>query len=54
MIVSQFTLMEMLEKAGASFRAAAPDVALSLYQHFVDLCRQRVKVETGQFRLNVG
>jgi D-aminoacyl-tRNA deacylase len=52
LVISQFTLLaETASGRRPSFiRAAAPEEAGRLYQHFVSLVRERdVKVETGEF-----
>jgi D-aminoacyl-tRNA deacylase len=52
LVISQFTLLADTESGRRpSFtRAAPPDEARRLYEHFVSLARKRnVKVETGEF-----
>jgi D-tyrosyl-tRNA(Tyr) deacylase len=53
LIVSQFTLMGDARRGRRpSFTlAASPELAESLYETFVDMCRQKIgRVETGQFQ----
>lgn len=52
LVVSQFTLLADTEsgRRPSFIRAAPPEEARRLYEHFVSLARQRnVKVETGEF-----
>ena len=52
LVVSQFTLLADTEsgRRPSFIRAAPPEEARSLYEHFVSLARQRnVKVEMGEF-----
>ena len=52
LVVSQFTLLADTEsgRRPSFIRAAPPEEARRLYEHFVSLARERnVKVETGEF-----
>ena len=52
LVISQFTLLADTEsgRRPSFIRAAPPDEARRLYEHFVSLARKRnVKVETGEF-----
>ena len=51
LVVSQFTLYADINSRRPGFtKAAKPDVAIPLYEKFMDLCRSRgFQVEHGQF-----
>ena len=51
LVVSQFTLYADIKSRRPGFtKAAKPDVAIPLYEKFMDLCRSRgFQVEHGQF-----
>ncbi len=51
LVVSQFTLYADVSKRRPGFtKAAKPDVAIPLYERFMDQCRQRgFRVEHGEF-----
>lgn len=51
LIVSQFTLYADLKSRRPGFtKAARPQIAIPLYEKFLQLCRQRgFRVETGEF-----
>ncbi len=51
LVVSQFTLYADTSSRRPGFsRAAKPDLAIPLYEHFLEQCRQRgFQVEHGQF-----
>ena len=51
LVISQFTLYADLKSRRPGFsKAAKPDVAIPLYEEFLDVCRSRgFQVEHGEF-----
>ncbi|RZJ36488.1 MAG: D-tyrosyl-tRNA(Tyr) deacylase [Flavobacterium sp.] len=50
-VVSQFTLHAMTKKGNrpSYIKAARPETAVPLYEHFVNLLRLELEVQTGEF-----
>lgn len=51
LIISQFTLHASTKKGNrpSYIKAAKPDISIPLYESFISLCREEIKVETGIF-----
>ena len=55
MIVSQFTLHASTKKGNrpSFIRAAHPDVAIPLYERFIELCKKHLTCQSGEFGANM-
>lgn len=51
LIISQFTLHASTKKGNrpSYIKAAKPDIAIPLYEHFIEICRTDINCETGIF-----